>query len=238
MKVGIVGHEAAKFTPETEVLAKAAISSLVAGASEVVSGECHLGGVDVWAHEAADAAGVPFVGFPPKTRAWEGGYKQRNLQIAAASDEVHCIVVAEYPASYKGMRFDYCYHCGTSAHIKSGGCWTAKRAKHGVWHIIGAARGVRADAGLAVEAHEPDHQPHAHQRAGTGRASHHPGPGGQPDAGLPAAEPGAAGHGGRAPVQRRGAPQLEGTVSANERPRDGTERVLADADDGKNCDTP
>ena len=138
MKLGIVGHEAAKFTPETETEAKALIRTLLLNpaVTEVVSGECHLGGIDIWAHEIADELGLPFTGFAPKERSWEKGYKPRNLQIAQA-DEVHCIVVAKLPESYKGMRFTYCYHCRTSEHAKSGGCWTAKRAKIGVWHVVG-----------------------------------------------------------------------------------------------------
>jgi hypothetical protein len=45
-------------------------------------------------------------------------------------------VVAEYPPEYVGMKFDYCYHCHTSDHIKSGGCWTAHKAEKVEWHII------------------------------------------------------------------------------------------------------
>jgi len=135
-KIGIVGHEAKKFTPETEQRAREIIRSLLSPSDVLVSGGCHLGGIDIWAEEEADALGIEKVVFLPATRAWEGGYKQRNLQIAGESDVVHCIVVAEYPVDYSGMRFDYCYHCHTRDHIKSGGCWTAKRAKKGVWHII------------------------------------------------------------------------------------------------------
>src|SRR3990172_1675336 len=135
-KIGIVGHEAKKFTPETEQRAREIIRSLLSPSDVLVSGGCHLGGIDIWAEEEADALGIEKVVFLPATRAWEGGYKQRNLQIAGESDVVHCIVVAEYPVDYSGMRFDYCYHCHTRDHIKSGGCWTAKRAKKDVFHII------------------------------------------------------------------------------------------------------
>ena len=56
MKVGIVGHEAAKFTPETEHAARQIIRTLLATPDAiVVSGACHLGGIDVWAEEIADA---------------------------------------------------------------------------------------------------------------------------------------------------------------------------------------
>lgn len=145
MRIGIIGHEAAKFTPETEQEARRIIRNLLAAvdphSSVVVSGACHLGGIDIWAEEAADALGREKLIFPPKTRAWATGYKPRNIQIAEASDVVHCIVVAALPASYTGMRFDFCYHCNTDAHVKSGGCWTAKYAeklgKPARWHVVG-----------------------------------------------------------------------------------------------------
>lgn len=136
MRVGIVGHEAKKFTAETEAKAKAVIRSLLSPGDILVSGGCHLGGIDIWAEEIADEMGLEKRIYLPATRRWEGGYKQRNLKIAYGSDIVHCIVIAEYPEDYEGMRFEQCYHCHTTAHIKSGGCWTAKRARKRKWHII------------------------------------------------------------------------------------------------------
>lgn len=131
MILGIVGHEAAKFTRYTEAECKTdiwrAIKSL--RPHTVVSGACHLGGVDIWAIEIAKELNLGWVEFPPARRSWSGGYKERNMQIAEAADHVLCFVVDEYPEEYKGMRFDYCYHCGTKDHIKSGGCWTVKYAK-------------------------------------------------------------------------------------------------------------
>lgn len=135
-KVGIVGHEGAKFTAETEAVARNIIRSLLSPGDILVSGGCHLGGIDIWAEEEADKLGIQKEIHIPAKRTWEGGYKQRNLKIADTSDIVHCIVVSKYPEGYKGMRFDYCYHCKSSDHIKSGGCWTAKRAKKAEWHII------------------------------------------------------------------------------------------------------
>lgn len=130
MRIGIVGHEDAKFTPETEVKARELIRDILnLPKATLVSGHCHLGGIDIWAEQIADAHGIPKDIYPPKTRRWVDGYKPRNIQIAEHSDVVHCIVVAELPASYVGMRFNYCYHCGTNEHIKSGGCWTGKYAK-------------------------------------------------------------------------------------------------------------
>jgi hypothetical protein len=51
---------------------------------------------------------------------------------------VACINVIALPDSYRGRRFDGCYHCLTRnpPHIKSGGCWTAWRAKSREWRLI------------------------------------------------------------------------------------------------------
>lgn len=144
MILGIVGHEAAKFTPETETRARVMIRYEMqlrgAALTLVVSGESPLGGVDIWAREEAVAAGIPFIGFKPLQHRWDApyGFKARNLDIAHTSDLVLCVVVATLPESYIGMRFDGCYHCGdrTPPHVKSGGCWTAWRAKSRAWRIV------------------------------------------------------------------------------------------------------
>lgn len=145
MRLGIVGHEAAKFTRATERDARVAIRGLILshGAREVCSGECPLGGVDIWAREEAQALGVPFTAYAPEVNVWDGaplgkiGFKQRNLQIAGA-DLVACVVVRELPHTYRGRRFYGCYHCldRTPPHTKSGGCWTAWRAPRREWVIL------------------------------------------------------------------------------------------------------
>jgi hypothetical protein len=131
MKLGIVGSEAAKFTPESEQLARGVIQILIKNneADIVISGACHLGGIDKWAVEEAIKCGIKYIEYPPKQLSWEGGYKQRNLQIARNSDYVVCITVKQLPKDYTGMKFSYCYHCMTDDHVKSGGCWTVKQAK-------------------------------------------------------------------------------------------------------------
>jgi hypothetical protein len=134
MKLGIVGSEAAKFTVRTEELARDLIADLLDHGENIsdlhiFSGDCHLGGIDQWAREAAELYKIPFTAFPPKNRQWSTGYKPRNIQIAEASDKVICITVKELPPDYKGMKFGLCYHCRTKDHIKSGGCWTVKYAK-------------------------------------------------------------------------------------------------------------
>lgn len=127
MIIGIVGSEAAKFTEETEAKAKNEIYKLVIQSTQIVSGGCHLGGIDIWARELALEFKVPFTEFLPKNLNWTG-YSARNLKIARNADKIVCITVASYPSSYKGMKFTMCYHCQTNKHIKSGGCWTVKKA--------------------------------------------------------------------------------------------------------------
>ena len=131
MTLGIVGCEAAKFTPATEAAARVAIRELIRRyrVQRVVSGHCHLGGVDIYAVEEARAMSVDVTEFPPETLSWSSGYKPRNIAIAHASDHVACITVKTLPPGYTGMRFRLCYHCGTADHVKSGGCWTVKYAR-------------------------------------------------------------------------------------------------------------
>jgi len=131
MILGIVGHEAAKFTAETERQARVQIREFLVldGVTGVVSGACHLGGIDVWAIEEAHKLGIPAGEFPPANRSWDTGYKPRNILIAQTADKVISIVVKVLPPGYTGMRFKLCYHCKTDSHVKSGGCWTAHYAK-------------------------------------------------------------------------------------------------------------
>lgn len=136
MIVGIVGHEAKKFTSETEARAREVIRALVAASTGVSSGRSPLGGIDVWAEEEADRQGVPKYIYPPARETWSNGYRERNLMIAWKSDIVYCLVVKEYPPDYDGMRFSFCYHCHARDHIKSGGCWTAWRARQRKWILI------------------------------------------------------------------------------------------------------
>jgi hypothetical protein len=139
--VAIVGHEALKFTPETEAKARAVIRELLADPrAVVVSGHCHLGGIDIWAEEEAALLGREMRIHPPADLHWATGFKPRNIAIAEECTEAHCLVVTAYPARFHGDRYGYCYHCKTSDHIKSGGCWTVHHAmslgKPGRWHPI------------------------------------------------------------------------------------------------------
>lgn len=151
MKIGIVGSEAAKFTKIGEQRAKFAILDILKYLvpkkveDAVVSGHCHLGGIDIWAEELADKLDYGKLIFPPAELNWDNGYKPRNLQIAKNSDILYCITVDKLPPDFKGMRFDTCYHCAKNGrdgknHTKSGGCWTViqgmKMGKEGRWVII------------------------------------------------------------------------------------------------------
>lgn len=141
MIVGIVGSEEAKFTPLGEDRAKDIIIALLErpGVTEIVSGDCHLGGIDKWAAWIGEALDLKVTEFPPKRKSWSW-YRVRNIQIAARSDEVHCITVRQLPEGYSGMRFPLCYHCKVDTHVKSGGCWTMKYAiglgKTGQLHVV------------------------------------------------------------------------------------------------------
>lgn len=142
MILGIVGAEAAKFTPHTEARARALIRHLLQdpAVEGVSSGHCHLGGIDIWAEQLGRELNKRLFIYPPRTLGWETGYRPRNVKIAEVSDVVACITLKVLPASYSGMRFDRCYHCNTASHVKSGGCWTARYAqqlgKKAVWYVI------------------------------------------------------------------------------------------------------
>lgn len=140
--LGIVGHGENKFTPRTKRLAFQAILLAMAkyNAECIVSGRSPLGGIDIWAEQMAIDLGLATIIHAPRIRRWSGlgGYRDRNLKIARDSDLVLCIVVRELPPDYDGMRFPKCYHCGrrNPPHVKSGGCWTAWKAKRRAWRII------------------------------------------------------------------------------------------------------
>jgi hypothetical protein len=157
VKIGIVGHAAEKFTPDTESAARLAIFDLISefdrnGEMTIVSGRSPMGGIDIWAEEVAFQCDVATEIYAPvldsRGRArWDGpgGFKERNIAIAEASDLVCVIVVRSYPPGYRGMRFRYCYHCRSRKpivenHIKSGGCWTARKAlslgKEARWVVL------------------------------------------------------------------------------------------------------
>jgi hypothetical protein len=107
----------------------------------IVSGHSPVGGIDIWAEQGAVGLGMETDIKAPRQQSWGGeyGYRARNLDIAA-SDIVHVIVADVLPEDYTGRRFKLCYHCKTDDHVKSGGCWTGKKAlaagNLAEWHII------------------------------------------------------------------------------------------------------
>ena len=135
MKIGIIGNGADKFTPHGTTIATKIIRKilLVDPMPVLVSGHSKMGGVDIWAEEIAIELGLESDIKAPKTESWSGdcGYKERNTDIAKASDYLYIIVADSYPAGYKGRQFlrngmPYCYHCDTFDHLKSGACYTGK----------------------------------------------------------------------------------------------------------------
>ena len=168
MKVGIVGHEAKKFTPETRAMARQEIRSIIKEwqATLVISGRSPLGGIDIWAIEEANGMGVATREHLPGVFQWDSvkgvdGFKARNLKIARDSDLVVCIVVQRLPAGYTGMEVaNGCYHCHTPPdhHVKSGGCWTMKEAgKMGKKTVLVVLHEeVRAEAAIEVRAWPQD----------------------------------------------------------------------------------
>lgn len=172
-RVGIVGAEAAKFTQATEKLAKYLIRDILTqadlsagGPITVVSGGCHLGGIDIWAADEAPNFFADLEEYKPAKLRWDGGYKQRNLKIVERSDEMHCITVLDFPPGYEGMRFPTCYHCvrnfsEAAPHVKSGGCWTLhqfmrKNYGRGYLHVVHDDHVVTQDLRRrSVEVREP-----------------------------------------------------------------------------------
>lgn len=140
MKIAIVGSDSRRWTPEGERQARDLIRFIlgVTGVTEVISGACHLGGIDLWAAEIGRELGLKVTEFAAKVRAWNGhsGFKARNQRIVDACDVAHCLAPNRLPDGSA----EFCFHCGTGAHSRSGGCWVAKHArlagKLAVVHVI------------------------------------------------------------------------------------------------------
>src|SRR3990172_2501766 len=147
MKLGIVGAGQEKFTPETEAEAKSLLQVVIRfhEPTLILSGHSPMGGVDLWAEELAAELGIPTRIHAPTRFTWggPGGYKERNLAIAAGSDLVVCVVVRDYPPGFQGQRFETCYHCEQHGqdepHVKSGGCWTAWKGRERAWITVSEA---------------------------------------------------------------------------------------------------
>jgi len=133
MKVGIVGSGEEKFTELGEHRARNVIAQIILTYPNIwiVSGHSIMGGVDTWTEEIAERLGrkSDLDIKAPMQESWHGkyGYRARNIDIAK-SDIVFVIITDKYPEDYKGMHFKKCYHCDTTSHVKSGACWTGKKA--------------------------------------------------------------------------------------------------------------
>jgi hypothetical protein len=144
VRIGIVGSGAEKFRTDQIEVVKTLIESLLSDpADSLVSGASPGGGIDDWAEQVADRLGRAKLIHAPKNQSWKDGYRRRNLRIARDSDIVHVIVPRDYPVDYMGKRDVTCYHCAGSEvprHIRSGGCWTGRKAmlagKDARWHVI------------------------------------------------------------------------------------------------------
>lgn len=148
MKIGIVGNGENKFTELGKERAKLQISQIIKSYpnAKIVSGHSIMKGVDIWTEEIARQYGNELDIKAPREEAWEGkyGYKARNLDIAK-SDVVFVIVADKYPEDYNGRKFKECYHCHVNSHVKSGACWTGKKAiefgNQAKWIIINNFQG-------------------------------------------------------------------------------------------------
>jgi hypothetical protein len=143
-KIAIIGNAGDKFTETTKNISKELIRSWLHPGDILISGGCHLGGIDIWAEEIAKDMGIETIIYRPRLLQWnplrEYGFKKRNMDIAENCEVLNVIVVKDYPPGYKGYRYAKCYHCNTKDHVKSGACWTAKRAmllgKKVTWFMI------------------------------------------------------------------------------------------------------
>jgi hypothetical protein len=138
VKIGIVGADKNKFSWTTELFARCVCKAILVStkATEVVSGACPKGGVDIWAVDEGRGLGLKVTEFPPANPSWYKGYRARNLRIAHYADEVYCVTVEEMPID-KNAKIFGCIHCSSKSHVQSGGCWTTRRAK-----MLGKKTGV------------------------------------------------------------------------------------------------
>ncbi len=131
-KIGIIGHRENKFNSITKKSAISLIKTLLNNDIILVSGGCHLGGIDIWSEKIADEMNIQKIIHYPKRLQWSGGYRERNIKVAKDSDVIYIIVVEKYPENYIGERFNYCYHCKKTNHVKSGACWTGKKSNRNI----------------------------------------------------------------------------------------------------------
>lgn len=130
MKIGIGGGRESKWKPEQKRIARIIIRNLLCGTHRLstpqikssfgygktilVSGHCHLGGVDIWAEEIAKELGIEVEKHPAPAKSWNDklivleqtafdsiygyqdekklkGYRTRNIDMAKSCDVWYAI---------------------------------------------------------------------------------------------------------------------------------------------------
>ena len=122
MKVAIVGTSAKDLSVEQHSAISIRISQILARYTYdtiIISGGA--AGVDSVAIYLAKQFGFETLVYYPKIHKWEGGYMERNLEIANACDVLYCISVSTSEPD--------CYHHPEKMrHLKTAGCWTLAEA--------------------------------------------------------------------------------------------------------------
>lgn len=77
-------------------------------------------GIDTFAKDMAEKMNTGWSIHRPKHKNWQF-YRVRNIEIAEECDVLYNIVI-------KGNK-EFCYHCNSATHNRSGACWTMKYAK-------------------------------------------------------------------------------------------------------------
>lgn len=125
MYVGIVGSSKAPITEGNIKFVENIIKDYDKMTTVIVSGGAK--GVDTLAKLASERLNYKFVAFSPTAENWEA-YKKRNLEIAK-----ECNIVISVALPYSGNR---CYHCNSTLHDKTAGCWTARKCKKYIIRVL------------------------------------------------------------------------------------------------------
>ena len=119
MKVGIVGSSKAQLNEKSIRFVEDIVLEYPIDTTFVSGG---ASGIDEIVEMVCMVVDRKIIIHKPKTNDWEG-YKERNLIIAKECDKVICVALRSKDKD------SYCYHCGSEDHIKTGGCYTARRCK-------------------------------------------------------------------------------------------------------------
>jgi hypothetical protein len=80
----------------------------------IISGQCHLGGVDEYVEEEASFRGIPFDANPAKRRTWKGkgGFKERNERMALKCTHLVAIMSERSTTYGSGWTADFAESIG------------------------------------------------------------------------------------------------------------------------------